>query len=352
MAIFRSSIFSFDTFAFQRMRVPKGALLALGIVVLCEVGLHVFADRLPDPVLWGAGEASAKVAQAEALGAAATGGIDVLILGPSHASVGISPHAILDAADDADLSVYNGGINGRDYPVLQFIFEQVYLPSLRPKVIVLTASSIIFNLEHSMVAGNTLEFFEAPMPKALSADGLAGRWRRFLVNHVYLYRYRKRERGLVLGLVGGKRLLDDLGYHELNGEFDEEQRERLFASTHGYRGVWEDYEFGGMSADAFVSIIARAEDHGIKVVVVNMPFRPELLELPPGDGEAGYREYLKAMEELRGDYKFHWLDYQARMELSDADFRDVDHLNSVGTTKLSARLAEDIRLLEPDIFSR
>jgi hypothetical protein len=350
MAIFRSSIFNFDTITLRGVRVPKGALLALALVVLCEVGLHVFADRLPDPVLWGAGEASAKVAQAEALGAAATGGIDILILGPSHASVGVSPHAMLDAADGADLLIYNGGINGRDYPVLQFIFERVYLPTLRPKLIVLTASPIIFNVEHSMVAGNTLEFFEAPMPKALSADGLEGRWRRFLVNHVYLYRYRKRERGLAFGWVGGRRLLDDLGYHELNGEFDQEERERLFAPTHGYRGAWMDYEFGGMSAQAFLSIIERAEDHGIKVVVVNMPFRPELLELPPGDGEAGYREYLKTMEQLRGNHKFHWLDYQSRMALSDADFRDVDHLNSTGTRKLSVQLAEDIRLLEPDIF--
>jgi hypothetical protein len=38
------------------------------------------------------------------------------------------------------------------------------------------------------------------------------------------------------------------------------------------------------------------------------------------------------------------------MALSDADFRDVDHLNSTGTRKLSVQLAEDIRLLEPDIF--
>jgi hypothetical protein len=51
------------------------------------------------------------------------------------------------------------------------------------------------------------------------------------------------------------------------------------------------------------------------------------------------------MRQLRDRHGFHWLDYNDAMELSDADFRDVDHLNPQGVHKLSKRLGQDLAQL-------
>ena len=62
MGTSRSSIFSFDTLSFATARVPKGAIFAVCLLIALEAGLHMVAARLPDPVLWGQGEVSAKIA--------------------------------------------------------------------------------------------------------------------------------------------------------------------------------------------------------------------------------------------------------------------------------------------------
>jgi len=333
----RSSIFSSDTLAPGALRFPKAAALALLIVAGAEATLHVFADRLPEPVLWGAGEASTKIAQAERLAAAQPGRVDVLILGPSHASVGLSPEALLAACAREGMTAFNGGINGRDYPVVAFVYEHVYAPRLAPRTVAITANPICFNRNAPLLAHNTAEFFDAPAPRALTRDGLAGWWRGVLAHDFALYRYRTRARGLAEGFVGGKKLLDPLGFHAVHGVFDDARKQALRARTHPYAKVWKSYEFAGASAEAFERLVGAARADGARVVVVNMPFRPELLALDAG-APAAYGAYLSAMEALRGRHGFEWLDLHAQMSLSDADFRDVDHLNEGGAAKASRAL--------------
>lgn len=137
----------------------------------------------------------------------------------------------------AQVTVYNGALNGRDYPLLAFVLENVYVPYLRPKALVVSVSPISFNRHFALLAHNTDEFFEAPMPKALPSGGLGGRWRRFLAEKVQLYRYRRRESGLHEGYVAGRKVLDDYGFHALEGRFDDAARARLAAPSHRYNLV-------------------------------------------------------------------------------------------------------------------
>ena len=65
----RSSIFSFDTLRLASWRVPKGGLAAVAIVAGCELFLHGAGPWLPDPVLWGSNEVSAKVEQVRRMAA-------------------------------------------------------------------------------------------------------------------------------------------------------------------------------------------------------------------------------------------------------------------------------------------
>lgn len=335
----RSSIFNFDTLVPGALRFPKAALLALVIVGGAEATLHMLADRLPEPVLWGAGEASSKIAQAEALGPANPQGIDVLILGPSHASVGISPEVLIEACGKAGMTAYNGGINGRDYPVVEFVFEHVYEPQLQPRTVVITANPICFNRNAPLLAHNNQEFFDAPAPRALISSGIEGWWRGVLAHDFALFYYRTRARGLSEGCVGGKQVLDPFGYHAVSGTFDEKRKAELRSPGHPYAKVWKNYAFGGASAEAFEKLITDAQSAGAKVLVVNMPFRPELLALD-ATAEKSYAAYLEAIRALRERLAFDWLDLEETLPLTDGDFRDVDHLNETGAAKATRAIAQ------------
>jgi hypothetical protein len=308
-------------------------------VLASELALHAFERRLPQPVLWGTGEASAKIAQVMARARKEPAGVDVLILGPSHARTGISPYAM--RAADFPGSVYNGGINGRTYTMLEFALEHVYGPLLTPRLLVMTASPIIFTHSNWRMERSSDEFFDAPMPRALRAQGLERRWREFMVEHVFLYRYRKRQSRLELGFVGGKRLTDHWGFGAGFGVYNQRDRSELLEGPHQYREVLEGFAFGGPSLDAFLRIIDHANARQLPVVVVNMPFRQDLLRLSP-HARQDYAAYLQHMTALSARYGFTWLDYQDSLPLEDRDFFDVDHLNFEGAKKLSRRLAQDL----------
>lgn len=347
----RSSIFSFDTLQTASLRLPRGAVLAIALIAIVEATLHLASAYLPQPVLWGSGESSAKVAQAHRWVEQHDPPLDVLILGPSHGSVGISPTVMREtwAAQtkrDELPSVYNGALNGRNYPVLEFIFRQVYMPQLQPRLLVIAVSPITFNRNRPLLVNNTAEFFEAPMPKALSAAGIERTWRLFLAQHLALYRYRSRARGLADGIIGGRQVLDTRGFHPLEDTFDDDDRRQLLKPTHPYHNIWADYTFGGAAADAFERILTLARQRGIHVAVVNMPFRPALFEVG-GPATIGYDRYLTAMNSRCTRFGFKWLDYHQQLDLDAQHFRDVDHLNVRGAEELSRQLARDLTPLLP-----
>jgi hypothetical protein len=332
----RSSIFSFDTLRLAAWRVPKGAIGAVAIVIACEVFLHLASPWLPDPVLWGSNEVSAKVEQVRRMAVTHGPQADVLILGPSHASVGLSPREM-----GAALRVYNGALNGRTYPALEFVFEEVYEPLLKPRALVLAVSPLVLNAHNKWMERNSEQLFEAPYPSALRTSGPVGLWRRFLVDHVALYRYRHRQRGLRDGRVDARRHLDEFGYTQPGATGTYEPSPAGLPADHPYRRIMYAYDFSGPSVEAFVRLLERAHLDGLPVAVVNMPFRSEMLKIS-STGRADYDRYLVEMRQLRERFGFTWLDYQADVTFGDAEFRDVDHLNAIGTRKLSQRLAHDL----------
>lgn len=333
-------MFSLDALQADGWRVPKGAVGAVAIVLALEVFLHVASPWLPDPVLWGSGEVSAKVAQAQRIGASAQRPVDVLILGPSHASVGLSP-AEIEAAANGSFAVYNGALNGRTYPALEFVFEHVYEPMLRPKALVLAASPLVLNAHNRWMERNSEQLFGAPYPSALRASGLGSNWQRFLLDHVYLYRYRHTQAGLRDGRIDARRRLDAHGFTQPAATGTYRPQPGGLPADHPYRQIMHAYDFSGPSVEAFIRLLEGARAARRPVVVVNMPFRDEMLEISP-TGAADYARYLEAMERLRGEFGFSWLDYETTLPFEDTEFRDVDHLNETGARRLSRQLAADL----------
>ena len=121
----RSSTFSFDTLRIGRFRFPRAAATALAVIVCCEGLLHLCQDVLPDAVVWGQGSCSAKVALVEERAKNGAGEVDALILGPSHAAVGISPSEMAREAVPCQLRAFNGALNGRTYTALELLLKEV-----------------------------------------------------------------------------------------------------------------------------------------------------------------------------------------------------------------------------------
>jgi hypothetical protein len=344
MTSFRSSIFSFDTLKVSSWRVPTGGLAALALVVGCELFLHLASPWLPQPVLWGSNEVSAKVEQVKRIAAEGRAPVDLLILGPSHASVGLSPRE-MGARGEAGPNIYNGALNGRTYPALEFVYNHVYEPLLRPRALVLAASPLVLNAHNKWMERNSEQLFRSPYPSALASTGPMRLWRGFLVDHVNLYRYRHRQAGLNEGRIDARRRLDEYGFSGAAAAVYTPSPSGLPA-RHPYRQIMHAYDFSGPSVDAFVRLLERARETGVPVAVVNMPFRPAMLNISP-TGEADYQRYLAAMARLRERFRFTWLDYQERLPFLDVEFRDVDHLNATGVQKLSRHLVRDLAPVRP-----
>jgi hypothetical protein len=158
---------------------------------------------------------------------------------------------------------------------------------------------------------------------------------------VYLYRYRHAQSGLRDGRIDGRRRLDEHGFTQPYASGTYQRLPDGLPADHPYRRIMHAYDFSGPSVDAFVRLLGRARANRRPVVVVNMPFRAEMLEISPS-GAADYARYLAEMDRLRGEFGFTWLDYQAQIPFDDAEFRDVDHLNETGARRLSRRLAADL----------
>ena len=341
MVKFLLSIFSFDTVDYRSLLIPHGALGALLVLLCIESLLHLYEGRLPDPVLWGNTETSAKMLQVKRWSLERDDCFDALILGSSHARFGISPKAMRAAAGDQELTVYNGALNGRTYSVFEFLLKNVYLPTLKPLTLVLAVNPLVFNRHNTWMERNTLEFFEAPMPRALSSQGIVKAWRIFLIDNIKLYRYRERQYGLHNGHLGNGVSLDAYGFSSIEGTYDAKARARLQSPKHPYQTIMREFDFGGPSVEAFIRILKYALDMEVRVIVVNMPFRKDLLSIS-ATGKEDYQMFLKEILALRREYGFIWLDYQASLPLTDEDFRDVDHLNAQGAHQLSTRLGEDL----------
>lgn len=338
----RSSIFSFSTLQTPRKLRCWGAVVAIALVGFAELGLRVAGARLGEPRLWGDGETSTKVAQFERI-VANEDDVDLIVLGPSHATAGIDIAALAEGLEaDADFVGYNFGLMGRDYPVVDFVLEEVILPQSTPQVAVITVNPICFNQNAQPLAHNTEEFWLAPTPRVLRATGIEHLWRSILVNHLYLYRYRFRERGLAEGIVNGKRLLDANGFRALRGTFDQQDVDELLSGRHPYTNVLREYEFAGPSVDSLRAMMQRLRERGVALVVVDMPYREALRELP-GDADAALAAYAAGIRKVCEEFNAAYFDYRNAAFLSDEEFEDVDHLNGDGAALFSRHLGAALR---------
>ena len=93
-------------------------------------------------------------------------------------------------------------------------------------------------------------------------------------------------------------------------------------------------------------LLRRAAERGIDVVLLELPWNREIIGDAFDDTRAAYQPRVRA---LATKYDVPYIDYNAELPLTNADFHDLSHLVEPGRVLWERRLAEElVRLLGPD----
>ncbi len=111
-----------------------------------------------------------------------------------------------------------------------------------------------------------------------------------------------------------------------------------------YENVYNppDPEFFESEKKDCLALLAQANNHGIKVIVVDMPISSPNRLLLDKQYQVKYQQFINQIEE---EQKIPVVHLSGSSEISDADFEDSAHLNAAGGKKLFAALVAAIKAI-------
>jgi hypothetical protein len=314
----------------------------LAVLLLAEGAMRMVEARVDTPVAWGSRILDEKVDQIKEL--STRGGVDVVFIGSSIVDVGIDPAKFVQRSNWAE-SAYNASVSAASPRVLEAWAEEVVLPLLKPKVMVIGLSSRALNdnganqqaafdryinssgrADHLGIAGLDRKI-EAAIEAGSSLFRLRGELRS---PHTFVENVTTETQGPSVTRLGYQRRLRNNDY-EVTREF----RERISGK------VLNDYAVGGDELTALRGMIDTALAMGVSVYVVDMPVVEEdYIGLHP-QGAADHALYEAALAELARDERFITASARDVVPLTDS-FADPLHLNARGSRLLARWLATTI----------
>jgi hypothetical protein len=344
--VHHSSIFSSETHQAQ-WRVARWIVYFGVFVLIAEATLRLPVVQAylpaPAPSLWHAPLVEDKVEYFRNF--AGSHDLDVLFVGNSTTQAGIDP-TVFDAdrsALGAPGDSFNASIEGLP-PSVNEQFLKMYLRYADPRTVMigLTAQDLNSNSPWAKDmedrAGHSINLL------AGAREGPVGVVLAFLLDHSALFRYRYVLHQLLLR--GGHAVPHPEVYFDERG-FDAIERSLAGFSpseamqSQNRAGVL-NYTVHGEQADALREMIATIREHGAEPVLVNMPLSDHYFAL--FDSPAQYQEYRDAIERIAAEFDVPLWDMESLQtgeQFGDSEFGDLNHLNAVGATRLSAILAEN-----------
>lgn len=301
--------------------------------------MRMVEARVDTPVVWGSRTLDAKVDQIEAL--SAQGGVDVVFIGSSIVDVGIDPAKFVQRSSWAE-SAYNASVSAASPRVLEAWAEEVVLPLLKPKVLVIGMSSRALNdngtnqqaaFDRYINSGGRADYLgiagldrriEAAIEAGSSLFRLRGELRspRTFIDNVTT-----ETRGPSITRLGHQRRLRNNDY-----EVTQEFRERIAGQ------VLNDYSVGGHEMTALRGMVDTALAMGVRVYVIDMPVVEEdYISLHPR-GAADHELYEAALAELARDERFTTASARDVVPMAES-YADPLHLNAQGSRLLARWLA-------------
>jgi hypothetical protein len=313
--------------------------LSFAILVAAEVMGHMFSHRLGPGRTMPDSEIDTKRILAWQLAESGVP-VRVLVLGNSTANAGVVPEIIKHQLD-GNANTFNGALSGYDYSIHQAITERIYLPLLRPQVVILCVTIMDFNLNEKGFSDNSRSLEDstawsllmgAPSP---TLNGL-------LYEYSALFRYSfSFQHWLRCSLSPSKRSEADnrWGAVPFDGSANPLAQIRGEVVNH-----LKDFEIGGQSREEMFALAKALRSRGLKPLIVNMPLSPKLWRLYPPI-EADYKKYLEALNNQCRTFGFPLLDLHRILNLDEEAFVDEYHANELGRLEISRAIAKKLLIM-------
>jgi hypothetical protein len=338
----------------QRRRSVSGVLViavVLGALLLgAELGVRGVDERLLQPLQWHEWEAQAKADQIDAL---AKNGIPIVAVGTSAMHFALDPLQLRAELPGSPL-IYNAALPGGIPRIMDIWTEHVVFPKLRPKLLLLGVNSTDVN------DGGTQASFYKVFTDSKAVRRLTGRssvieqmdYRIATWSALWRFRTWLRRPVTFVESLRGDRPQNPGDSIKAFG-LDIGRRSRVVDASpakvqqfiNRRRNSWlRNYTIGGVESAALRGIVERAQNAGMKVVIVEMPIGDYYIRAHP-NGEQDYAKFRQEIATLVKETGSSFLDASRSVAPTPDYFSDFVHLNGKGAEVFTSYLAGELRRL-------
>lgn len=325
---------------------------------------------------------------------ATSGPPDILIVGSSRSLQGVDPTALqqaLDSQGQANLKIFNFGINGATAQVVDLLLHRILAPDQLPRLIIWADGSRAFNSGRPDITYNGIvasagyarlapgvypirlvrpsdlptpsplicidlpplpmgqidEQYAADLDVMATAQPLASR--QLAVTDLPCDRplprrepasaqLDRRLTGMATRAVAeAEGELDANGFQPISIRFDPASYYRQYPRVTGlYDTNYIPFELGGAQRAATMAIATLARQRQIPLVFVNLPLTADYLDPVRSDYEA---QFLTHMTQLADQADFTMIDLSQQWPQQNDYFADPSHLNQFGARAVAVQLA-------------
>ncbi|MBF2000732.1 MAG: hypothetical protein IGS38_08445 [Synechococcales cyanobacterium M58_A2018_015] len=270
---------------------------------------------------------------------------DILIMGSSRSLQGIDPTALqeaLAAQGYPDIKVFNLGINGATAQVMNLLVRDILAPDQLPRLIIWGDGSRAFNSGRpdrtfeSIVRSQgyrQVQQGDRPIPSRTTEWEIP----TFVTTH------NKSLAASAQAALPDQPVAPDLdasGFQAVSERFNPESYYRQHPRVAGiYDNSYANFNLQGEQTQATVEVARFARQHGITLVVVNLPLTRSYLDPTRRRYEAQFQQH---MWQLAARERFMFRDLSQQPELmQDGYFADPSHINRHGARAVAFFLAQD-----------
>jgi hypothetical protein len=307
--------------------------VALVVVIGAEIGARLVEDSLP-PLQYDPPRLDQKAVEIDSVGAA-----EVIFLGSSMVEVAVEPSLFIDSQARYS-TAYNAAVENASPRLWQMWLDDVVIPGLDPKVVVIGVSSFTFNDNgaNDETFIDTYRKSPARGPSSLTVNPRT--W-----STLYKRRRDLRNPDVWQQLVGGSG--ETPAFYPLG--YNDRVRNRPYEVPDYYRertvdGVLNDYSSGGHERAALEALVAALQSRQITPLLVIMPAVMEDHVPMHPNGLADFDRHFQIASEIAASAGIVVLRPPA--ELSDRSyFVDPVHLNGTGSDLFTGWIAGELERL-------
>lgn len=329
-------------------KLPISILIALLLVGGLELAVRQVEGRIRDSLEWPDWEAQNKVERMNLIrrrGRQAA----VVVVGTSMTHAAVDPR-MLATKLNVPLT-FNAALNGSDMRSLELWTLGVVVPNLKPRIVVIEASSAVLN-DNGLTQEEFWELFKNSRrgSRLAGTGGAPAAIQRWFESRFALVRHRSALRqpfraftpsadqtAFAVNAQGVSFLVQGRGRRILTYSIPEIFRDRTVNKT------LHNYAAGGEQLAALSRLVRGLQALGITVVLADMPQTSDAIELHPGK-ERDYAKYTTVLQRFVSTHpNIQFVDMRGMVGGDTVLFRDPVHMNTRGTQRFTELLAEALR---------